>query len=114
MIYMESDSYDPYFNLAFEEYVLTHYMDGDYLLLWQNDNTIVVGLNQNTEAEINRDFVEEHKIKVVRRMCDIHLERIYLQPYDTVCLLLYQRFHGAVRADDMPFDSDGEVVCTFS
>jgi len=68
MIYMESDSYDPYFNLAFEEYVLTHYMDGDYLLLWQNDNTIVVGLNQNTEAEINRDFVEEHKIKVVRRM----------------------------------------------
>ena len=68
MIYMESDSYDPYFNLAFEEYVLTHYMDGDYLILWQNDNTIVVGLNQNTEAEINRDFVEEHKIKVVRRM----------------------------------------------
>lgn len=65
--YMETGSLDPYYNLAFEEYVLTHRTEGDYLLLWQNDNTIVVGQNQNTEAEINRPFVEEHHIHVVRR-----------------------------------------------
>ena len=57
----------PYYNLAFEEFVLTHRLEGEYLLLWQNDNTIVVGQNQNTEAEINRAFVEEHHINVVRR-----------------------------------------------
>ena len=65
--YLETHSQNPYYNLAFEEYVLCHRTEGDYLLLWQNDNTIVVGRNQNTEAEINRAFVEEHHINVVRR-----------------------------------------------
>ena len=65
--YLETGSTNPYYNLAFEEYVLANRKDGDYLLLWQNDNTIVVGQNQNTEAEINRSFVEEHNIRVVRR-----------------------------------------------
>ena len=41
---------------------------GSYLILWQNDNTIVVGQNQNTAAEINREFVEANHVKVVRRM----------------------------------------------
>lgn len=67
VFYLETDSHNPYYNLAFEEYVLTHRLKGEYLLLWQNDNTIVVGQNQNTEAEINRAFVEEHHINVVRR-----------------------------------------------
>ena len=67
-LYLETGSTDPSYNLAFEEYVLTHKREGDYLLLWQNDNTIVIGQNQNAEAEINRAFVEEHHIHVVRRM----------------------------------------------
>lgn len=65
--YLETGSQNPYYNLAFEEFVLTRRLEGDYLLLWQNDNTIVVGQNQNTEAEINREFVEAHHINVVRR-----------------------------------------------
>ena len=65
--YLETGSQNPYYNLAFEEFVLTHRVEGEYLLLWQNDNTIVVGQNQNTEAEINRAFVEAHGIRVVRR-----------------------------------------------
>ena len=65
--YMETGSTDPTYNLAFEEYVLTHRRQGDYLLLWQNDNTIVVGRNQNTAQEIDPAFVEKHHINVVRR-----------------------------------------------
>ena len=65
--YLETGSTDPAYNLAFEEYVLTHRRDGAYLLLWQNDNTIVVGRNQNTAQEIDRAFVEQHHIRVVRR-----------------------------------------------
>lgn len=65
--YLETHSTDPYYNLAFEEYVLKNRKDGNYLILWQNDRTVVVGQNQNTEAEINRSFVEAHDIRVVRR-----------------------------------------------
>ncbi len=67
MHYLETKSLNPYFNLAFEEYVLENRRDGEYLLLWQNDNTVVIGQNQIAEAEINRSFVEEHHIKIVRR-----------------------------------------------
>lgn len=67
VVYMETGSTDPTYNLAFEEYVLTHRREGAYLLLWQNDNTIVVGRNQNTAQEIDPGFVEQHHIRVVRR-----------------------------------------------
>ncbi len=67
MNYLETMSQDPFYNLALEEFVLRSRTQGDYLLLWQNDNTIVIGQNQNAEAEINRAFVEEHGIRVVRR-----------------------------------------------
>ncbi len=65
--YLETGSQDPYYNLAFEETVLRRRTEGDWLLLWQNDNTIVVGQNQNTEEEIDHDFVDAHHIHVVRR-----------------------------------------------
>ena len=58
---------DPYQNLATEDHLLSTYKQGDILLLWCNDNTIVVGLHQNTHAEINACFVAERGISVVRR-----------------------------------------------
>lgn len=65
--YLQTGSTDPAYNLAFEEYVLLNRREGDYLILWQNDNTVVVGQNQNAAAEINRAFVEANNIHVVRR-----------------------------------------------
>ena len=69
MIFYESDSHDPYWNLAMEEYVF-HSLprDEDYFLLWQNDNAVIVGKFQNSVAEINSDYVEEHGIRVARRL----------------------------------------------
>lgn len=67
MKYIRNTSLNPYYNLAFEEYVLNHFTDDEYLLLWQNDNTIVVGKNQNTVEEINQQAIEELSVKVVRR-----------------------------------------------
>lgn len=48
--YLETGSQDPFYNLAFEETVLRSRRSGEYLLLWQNDNTIVIGQNQNAEV----------------------------------------------------------------
>ncbi len=69
MIYIESKSFNPYFNLALEQYVFDN-MDRsqEYFLLWQNDNTIVVGKHQNTIGEINQEFVQDNNISVVRRL----------------------------------------------
>ncbi|WP_281673019.1 lipoate--protein ligase [Pseudoramibacter alactolyticus] len=65
--YLETDSVDPRYNLAYEEYMLCHRKAENVLILWQNDNTIVVGQNQITATEINRSYVEKHHIHVVRR-----------------------------------------------
>ena len=66
--YLETGSVDPCYNLAVEQVVLEQRRKGDWLLLWQNANTIVIGLNQNTAEEIDTTFVAAHGITVVRRM----------------------------------------------
>lgn len=65
--YLETHSQDPSYNLAFEEYVQAHRREGNYLILWQNKNAVIIGRNQNAEAEIHRDFVDSHGISVIRR-----------------------------------------------
>ena len=66
--YLETGSTDPAYNLAFEEYVLLNKKEGDFLLLWQNENAVIIGRNQNTEEEIDPAFVRAHGIRVVRRI----------------------------------------------
>ncbi|MGD1823642.1 MAG: lipoate--protein ligase [Pleomorphochaeta sp.] len=66
MKYYISKSHSPYYNLALEEIFFRDFQDS-ILYLWQNDNTIVVGKNQNTFEEINQDKVIEKNINVVRR-----------------------------------------------
>ena len=65
--YLETNSTDPAYNLAFEEYVMKNRLNGNILILWQNKNAVIVGRNQNTLAEINRQFVDTHHIRVIRR-----------------------------------------------
>lgn len=67
LFYLETNSFNPFYNLSFEEVVLSTRLSGNYLILWQNDRTIVIGRNQNAAAEINRDFVDRHGIYTVRR-----------------------------------------------
>ena len=64
-----NDSKDPRFNLALEEYVLKYLgEDEDFVLLWQNANSVIIGRNQNTIEEINSPYVKEHDVNVVRRI----------------------------------------------
>ena len=65
--YLETHSTDPFYNLAFEEYVLEHRRYGDWLMLWQNEPTVVIGLNQLASAEVDADLAKRLGIHVVRR-----------------------------------------------
>ncbi|MCT4603227.1 MAG: lipoate--protein ligase [Marinifilum sp.] len=67
MNYFISNSNDPYFNLACEEYLLKNY-DEDFFFLYINQDSLIVGKHQNTLAEINLERVNEENIPVVRRL----------------------------------------------
>ena len=64
--YIFLNSTSPCHNLAAEEYLLQQTKDNVFML-WQNDNTIVIGRHQNTAAEINQEYVDSHHVNVVRR-----------------------------------------------
>ena len=67
--YLDIRSTDPSWNLALEQYVFdTLPRDRVWLMLWQNDNAIIIGKHQNTLAEINEAFVQAQGIRVVRRL----------------------------------------------
>ena len=67
--YLDLTTTDPAWNLAVEEYVFDQLpKDRMYVMLWQNDNAIIIGKHQNTLAEINESYVKEQGIRVVRRL----------------------------------------------
>lgn len=70
MLYVESHSFDPEYNLSFEEYLFKYLPleEEEYVTLWQNGPAVIIGKNQNAWAEINRDYIEANEVKVVRRI----------------------------------------------
>jgi lipoate-protein ligase A len=67
MLYMETNSLDPTWNLALEEAAQEWDQNEEIMMLWQNDNAIIVGRYQNAEKEINFDAANRLGVKVVRR-----------------------------------------------
>ena len=67
--YLDLRTTDPAYNLAMEQVVFDRLpRDRAYLMLWQNDNAIIIGKHQNTLAEIDQSYVDTHGIRVVRRL----------------------------------------------
>ncbi len=67
MLIIKSPSINAYQNIASEEYLFQEFKE-DIFLLYKNEKAIIVGRKQNTKAEINEHFVQQHQVKVVRRM----------------------------------------------
>lgn len=64
-----SDSFDPWFNLSLEEYLLENLKENEIILyLWQNANTVVIGNNQNPWKECNIEDLSSDVGKLARRL----------------------------------------------
>ena len=63
-----SDSIDSAYNLSFEEWLLENAKEGTVTMyLWQNENAIVIGRNQNPWKECRLDLMKKECVKLVRR-----------------------------------------------
>ena len=69
MLFVPNENNDPRINLALETYLMKELpVDEPILLFYINEPSIIIGRNQNTIEEINKEYVEEKGIHVVRRL----------------------------------------------
>jgi lipoate---protein ligase len=62
-----SESHDPYFNLATEEFFLKNSAN-DIFMIYTNEPAIIAGKHQNILAEMNSSFTFRNSIKIARRL----------------------------------------------
>lgn len=67
MLICVSETLDPYYNLATEEYLFKNKTQ-DLLFIYRNNPCVVVGKHQNAIEEVNMSYVLKNSIAVVRRM----------------------------------------------
>lgn len=62
-----SESNIPTFNLAVEEYLFLR-KEEDFLLLYRNEPSVIIGSNQAVLNEVDPDFCIENDIRIIRRL----------------------------------------------
>lgn len=68
MRYVINNCTDAHWNMAHDEFLLEGLSGDAVFCLWQNAPAVIIGLNQSAYAEVNLPYLEEHGIKLARRV----------------------------------------------
>lgn len=68
MRYLINNCTDAHWNMAHDEFLLEGLRGDAVFCLWQNAPAVIIGLNQSAYAEVNLPYLEEHGIKLARRV----------------------------------------------
>lgn len=65
MLYADSGSISPAYNLAFEEYICG--IGVEAFMLWRNSPSVILGRFQDIDSEVHTDFARANGIQIIRR-----------------------------------------------
>ncbi len=67
MIAITSQTTNPYFNLASEEFLLKNCTD-EFIFFYRNEKSLIIGKHQNINLEVNVNLQHELNIPIIRRL----------------------------------------------
>ena len=67
LTYYRNPSLDPEQNLQLEEDLFSRYREGDFLMIWQNGPSVIIGRNQNAYEEVDLSYAKSMGIRIVKR-----------------------------------------------
>ena len=68
MNYYEIPCTNPWWNMAFDEWLLQNGPDEPVFRLWRNEPSVIIGHNQVVAQEVNLEYLQQHGIKLARRV----------------------------------------------
>ena len=68
MNYYDLPCTNPWWNMAFDEWLLEFGPDEPVFRLWRNEPSVIIGHNQVAEQEVNLEYLRQHGIKLARRV----------------------------------------------
>lgn len=68
MNYYDIPCTNPWWNMAFDEWLLQCGPEEPVFRLWRNEPSVIIGHNQVAAQEVNLEYLQEHGIKLARRV----------------------------------------------
>lgn len=68
MNYYDISCTNPWWNMAFDEWLLQYGPDEPVFRLWRNEPSVIIGHNQVAAQEVNLEYLRQNGIKLARRV----------------------------------------------